>query len=296
MSGYGSRLHVPRATSFRSAAKAGWLGAAGLKNLFRHFVPTKMVEEHTPPTAAGGMGVSNQGEAATATAAAKINIRAVSDALEKAALDVKSPLQKAVEKTKAKYAGNNNKHSSSSSIADQDEDMAAAPQDTSAPSPTVVRLDEALQSMDVFIDETLRNISIDSYYDKVWADQNGAQFYGSWLTQCGKMKVLVTDWEEMAGEGGGYVGPIDYEQYDKKRIITFVTKRQGIGPSTAEVTQTHMSRIEGTDKCVVAITINMKVPFGDSFSVSVRWVASRVGANDLNLQCGMAVTFHTSCL
>lgn len=119
--------------------------------------------------------------------------------------------------------------------------------------------------MDIFVDEILPNISVPTYHDKVWADENGAQFYGSWLTQCGKMKVLVSDWEEMAGEGGGYVGPIDHEQYTKKRVITFVTKRQGIGPSTAEVTQTHMSRVEGADKCVVAITINMKVPFGDSF-------------------------------
>ena len=154
---------------------------------------------------------------------------------------------------------------------------------------------EALRSMDVFVDEKLANISISTYFDVVWSDTTSGEFYGPWLAQNGKMKILVSDWEE-AGEGGGYIGPIDHEQYDKKRVITFITKRQGIGPSTAEVTQTHMCRIEGADKCIVAITINMKVPFGDSFSVSVRWVASRAGAKDLLIQCGMLCTFHKSCL
>ena len=242
-----------------------------------------MGEQHTSAAAAGA-----HGEAADAPATGKINIRAVSGALEKAAQDVKSPLKKAMRK--AKNAGNH-------ITVDQDEEMAVPPQDEiAAASLPVVPPDEALQSMDMFVDETLPDISVRSYYDKVWGDENGAQFYGSWLTECGKMKVLVSDWEEMAGEGGGYVGPIDHEQYTKKRVITFVTKRQGIGPSTAEVTQTHMSRVEGADKCVVAITINMKVPFGDSFSVSVRWVASRLGANDLQIQCGMDIIFQKTCM
>lgn len=248
-----------------------------------------MGEQHTSAAAAGAMESPTQAEAADAPATGKINIRAVSGALEKAAQDVKSPLKKAMRK--AKNAGNN------TTTVDQDEEDAAAPQDAiTAASLPVVPPDEALQLMDIFVDETLPNISVRSYYGKVWGDENGAQFYGSWLTECGKMKVLVSDWEEMAGEDGGYVGPIDHEQYTKKRVITFVTKRQGIGPSTAEVTQTHMSRVEGADKCVVTITISMKVPFGDSFSVSVRWIASRLGANDLLIQVGLAITFHKTCM
>lgn len=67
-----------------------------------------------------------QGEDAAAPATGKINIRAVSDALEKAAHDVKSPLKNAMRK--AKNAGNKKQSSpSSSSLADQDEEMAAAP-------------------------------------------------------------------------------------------------------------------------------------------------------------------------
>ena len=237
------------------------------------------------------------GDAAAAAAAPKMNIRTVSDALEKAAQDVKSPLKEAVKKTKARYSGKNNiKSPSSSSSTYQDEEMTAvAPQNGAAAALPVVPPDEALRSMDVFVDETLANISVPTFYDAVWSDTTSGEFYGPWLAQNGKMKILVSDWEE-AGEGGGYIGPIDHEQYDKKRVITFITKRQGIGPSTAEVTQTHMCRIEGADKCIVAITINMKVPFGDSFSVSVRWVASRAGAKDLLIQCGMLCTFHKSCL
>ena len=231
------------------------------------------------------------GDAAAATAP-KMNIRTVSDALEKAAQDVKSPLKEAVKKTKARYKS----PSSAAASAYQDKEMTAvAPQDAAAAALPAVPPDEALRSMDVFVDETLANISVPTFYDAVWSDTTSGEFYGPWLAQNGKMKILVSDWEE-AGEGGGYIGPIDHEQYDKKRVITFITKRQGIGPSTAEVTQTHMCRIEGADKCVVAITINMKVPFGDSFSVSVRWVASRAGAKDLSIQCGMFVTFHKSCL
>jgi len=258
-----------------------------------------MAEEHTSAAAGATMEAPTYDDAAAAAATApKINIRTVSDALEKAAQEVKSPLKEAVKKTKARYAGNNNniKSPPSSSSTDQGKEMtAAAPQDATATALSAVPPDEALQPMDVFVDETLANISIPTFFDVIWSDATSGEFYGPWLAQNGKMKILVSDWEE-AGEGGGYIGPIDHEQYDKKRVITFITKRQGIGPSTAEVTQTHMCRIEGTDKCVVAITINMKVPFGDSFSVSVRWVASRAGAKDLLIQCGMAVIFHKSCL
>ena len=246
-----------------------------------------MAEERPTSAAAGAiMEAPTHGDAAaTAATAPKINIDLV-----------KSPLKEAVKKTKARYAGNDNniKSPPSSSSTDQGKEMTvAAPQDAAAIALPAVPPDEALRSMDIFVDETLANISIPTFYN-VWSETRG-EFYGPWLAQNGKMKILVSDWEE-AGEGGGYIGPIDHEQYDKKRVITFITKRQGIGPSTAEVTQTHMCRIEGTDKCVVAITINMKVPFGDSFSVSVRWVASRAGAKDLLIQCGMAVIFHKSCL
>ena len=247
-----------------------------------------MAEEHTSAAAGAIMEAPTHGDAAAAAATApKINIDLV-----------KSPLKEAVKKTKARYAGNNNniKSPPSSSSTDQGKEMtAAAPQDATATALSAVPPDEALQPMDVFVDETLANISIPTFFDVIWSDATSGEFYGPWLAQNGKMKILVSDWEE-AGEGGGYIGPIDHEQYDKKRVITFITKRQGIGPSTAEVTQTHMCRIEGADKCVVAITINMKVPFGDSFSVSVRWVASRAGAKDLLIQCGMAVIFHKSCL
>ena len=252
----------------------------------------------TSAAAGATMEAPTHGDAAaTAAAAPKINIRTVSDALEKAAQDVKSPLKEAVKKTKARYSGNNIiKAPSSASSTDQGKEMtAAAPQNAAAAALSVVPPDEALRSMDIFVDETLANISVPTFFDAVWSDTTNGEFYGPWLAQNGKMKILVSDWEE-AGEGGGYIGPIDHEQYDKKRVITFITKRQGIGPSTAEVTQTHMCRIEGADKCVVAITINMKVPFGDSFSVSVRWVASRAGAKDLLIQCGTAVIFHKSCL
>lgn len=62
-------------------------------------------------------------------------------------------------------------------------------------------------------------------------------------------------------------------------------------PVVAQVTQTHYCRIEGNDKCVVAMTIEMQnVPFSDCFNVEVRWVSSRSG-KDCVVQVGLFVNF-----
>lgn len=65
----------------------------------------------------------------------------------------------------------------------------------------------------------------------------------------------------------------------------------------AQVKQTHYCRVEGNDKCVVAMTIDMDgVPFSDCFVVEIRWVATRSGKNDLNVQVGLFVNFIKSTM
>jgi hypothetical protein len=65
----------------------------------------------------------------------------------------------------------------------------------------------------------------------------------------------------------------------------------------AQVKQTHCCRIEGNNKCVVAMTIDMNgVPFSECFVVEVRWVATRSGKNDLNIQVGLFVNFIKSTM
>lgn len=236
--------------------------------------------------------------------ATRKHIRSVSDALDRATKQVKTPLTKIKERTTGSRVSPKTSEDEDEAAApvDQDDNNDAADaspavaQDAVVVSDTPVPPDEAIKKMDIFVNETLRNVTVQEYYDKVWSETNKEQqFYGPWLAKNNKTKIVVSDWE-MGDSSRGYVGPLDGETYGQKRVITFLTQRSGIGPSTAEVTQTHLCRMEGSDRCVVSITINMKVPFGDSFSVSVRWVASRSGATDLSIQCGMQVVFNKSCM
>ena len=245
---------------------------------------------------------------------ARKHIRNVSGALDRATKQVTAPLVKIKERTGGTLTPKPSTDSGSTSgVSDgqlQQQKRQRSQNDNGMPavSPTVLKAkpdaagavtsslpvlpDEAIKSMDVFVNETLHDVTVQEYYDKIWSETDPSQqFYAPWLSKNGKTKILVSDWE-IGDANQGYASPLDGETYHQKRMATFVTKRNGIGPPTAEVTQTHLCRVEGGDKCVVNIAINMKVPFGDSFSVSVRWVATRVGVSDLSVQCGMQIVFH----
>jgi hypothetical protein len=56
--------------------------------------------------------------------------------------------------------------------------------------------------------------------------------------------------------------------------------------------QIQYCRVEGQDKCVMGMTVEMDgIPYADTFAVEVRWVASRVGAKDIFVQVGVFVFF-----
>mmetsp|Transcript_34956 Transcript_34956/g.75749 ORF Transcript_34956/g.75749 Transcript_34956/m.75749 type:complete len:433 (-) Transcript_34956:911-2209(-) len=176
---------------------------------------------------------------------------------------------------------------------------------TSPPRP--VPPDEVLTRMNVFLKRKLRDVSVQDYYRIVWSEERGdginEPFYAPWLESCGKFNIHVGSWEDASSctsSGTGIVNPWDGESYDRQRIVTFTTKRSGIGPSTADATQTQRCRLEGNDRCIVSLTINMKVPFGDCFSVEVRWVVSRAdtsspSSRELSVSCGMIINFNKSC-
>jgi hypothetical protein len=61
----------------------------------------------------------------------------------------------------------------------------------------------------------------------------------------------------------------------------------------ADVKQIQRCRVDRNDRCVLSMTIQMAgIPFANSFSVEIRWVATRIGANDLSLVVGLHVNFH----
>ena len=187
----------------------------------------------------------------------------------------------------------------------------SSPPPLSAPPPPSP--DSVLSKMNVFLkDKRIRGISIVDYCRAIWleGDDDGDDvrcshdvqqpFFVPWLESCGKFNICVGGWEEGSPSSSSFINPWDKEAYDRMRTVTFTTKRSGIGPSTADATQTHRLRLEGNDRCIVSITVNMNVPFGDSFQVQVRWVVSRLGrsgddVDELSVSVGMLVVFNKSC-
>lgn len=153
--------------------------------------------------------------------------------------------------------------------------------------------DSTLQKMDIVFSKHLRNISIPHYYEIAWSEGNGTDekpLYGPWLKKAG-FDVEVSDWEFTET-----VGAWCKERYPQKRIAKFKVQRRThlyIGPPIASVIQTHYCRVEGNDKCVLAMTVEFEgIPYSDTFAVEVRWVASREGLNDILIEVGVFVDFR----
>lgn len=174
--------------------------------------------------------------------------------------------------------------------------------------------DATLSKMNVIITQKIHNLTILKFYEIVWSNER--PFYGPWLErEC--MDVQVGDWEKKA-----VTGRWCKEEYSQKRTVKFKVKRKThlyIGPPIASVTQvssrsfssfmpwfrsglphtsfpsyclqTHYCRMEGDDKCVLAMTAECEgIPYGDTFVVHVRWVARRKGP-DILVEVGLDVEF-----
>jgi len=111
-------------------------------------------------------------------------------------------------------------------------------------------LDKQLLLMDTIINKTLKDVSVQDWYDICWSEGCGtdkADCFGPWLLDSGKMDVRVGDWQ-LAEEGEHFVGEWDKEGYSQKREVTFRFERTThlyTGPPIANVKQTHYCRIEG---------------------------------------------------
>lgn len=155
--------------------------------------------------------------------------------------------------------------------------------------------DTVLQKMKVILTRKLHHISIKRFYEIVWSEGNETYekpLYEPWLKK-GSFDVEVGNWF-FTKVTGSWCG----EQYSQKRSVSFKQKRTThlyIGPPIVNVKQTQYCRVEGNDKCVLSMTVEFEgLPYSDTFSVEVRWVARREGVGDIIVEVGVFVDFKKS--
>jgi hypothetical protein len=156
-----------------------------------------------------------------------------------------------------------------------------------------VPTDDTLQKMEVVLTKHLRGISIKRFYEIAWSEGNQTSekpLYRLWLERACH-DVDVGEWQFTPN-----VSSWCKETYSQKRIVTFKVQRKThlyIGPPIASVKQTHYCRVEGNDKCVLAMTVEFDgIPYSDAFAVEVRWVARRQNESDLQVDVGLFVDFR----
>jgi len=161
--------------------------------------------------------------------------------------------------------------------------------------------DEVLKKMEVVLKKKIKNTSIKTFYEACWSEGNrtdAAPFYGPFLIEKKSHDVEVGDWE--FADGKGFQNKWSEEHFPQKRVVTFKFKRTThlyVGPPIAGVTQTQYCFVEGDDKCIIEMTVEMDgIPYADVFAVEVRWVARRVGNKDLLIEVGVFVDFKKSSM
>jgi hypothetical protein len=157
--------------------------------------------------------------------------------------------------------------------------------------------DSLLKDMEIVVSKTIKNVSITSIFKNVWADLAGNKsFYGSWLDEEECFDTTMEDWK--------YEGELRNEwcneKYTQERLVTFKFNRTThlyIGPPVAFVKQRHFCRVEGDDRCIVAISAEFEgIPYADNFAVEMRWVATRKGTNNVHVQVGLFVVFKKNTM
>jgi hypothetical protein len=158
--------------------------------------------------------------------------------------------------------------------------------------------DRILNGMEVLVDKTIKNSTIKTVFETVWADKNKS-FYREWLKEEECFDIIVPSWTYASDKDETTNGWCK-ESYDMERLVEFKFKRTThlyIGPPIASVKQKHYCRVEGDDRIVVAISAAIEgIPYADSFEVEVRWIARRIGANDVKVDVGSFVVFKKSTM
>lgn len=151
--------------------------------------------------------------------------------------------------------------------------------------------------MDPVLSKRLKGVSLKHFYDMCWSegsgDTGGSPFYHKFLESKNSHDISVGDWEVTEA----LIHPWSGEKMDQKRIVKYKFTRTThlyVGPPIAGVTQTQYCRMEGDDKFVLTMTVEMDgIPYADCFAVEVRWVARRAG-KDLVIDVGVFVDFKKS--
>merc|ERR1712238_117323 len=161
---------------------------------------------------------------------------------------------------------------------------------------TITRVpdDKVLMKMEKILDQKLINTSVERFYDLCWSEKNESDtspFYESFLKRQGNMEVDVGLWQ-YAEDGFDYKW--SGEKFKQKRIVNFSYNRTThlyIGPPVAKVRQTHFCT-QNNNKLIVVMSITFfEIPYADSFTVEIRWIARRDGVDDLHVEVGFFVDF-----
>jgi VAD1 Analog of StAR-related lipid transfer domain/GRAM domain len=164
-----------------------------------------------------------------------------------------------------------------------------------------VRPDALLKDMEIVVSKTIKNVSINSLFQKVWADDSPdqASFYETWLNEEECFDISVPAWE-FSDPGTEIKNAWCGETYTQQRLVTFRFNRTShlyIGPPVAYVKQRQFVRVEGNDKCIMMISATFEgIPYSDCFGVEMRWVARRKGNNDVQVDVGLFVLFKKSTM
>jgi len=172
--------------------------------------------------------------------------------------------------------------------------------DNDGPQLPPVPPDNVLKKMEVVVSKTIKNTSIKSVFENVWADRiEGESFYKSWLEEEECFDISMNDWE-IAENGKKFKNEWCNEEYDQKRQVDFKFNRTThlyIGPPVAIVKQRHFIRVEDNDRCVLAISAEFEgIPYADTFAVEMRWIATRTGRKDVMVKLGLFVNFKKSTM
>ena len=157
--------------------------------------------------------------------------------------------------------------------------------------------DETLKAMDVIIDQHIKNTSVKTLYEVCFSE--GVQtdydpFYGPWLESAGKFDVKVGDWI-FATTGLTFTDDWNGEEYTQKRDVSYKMERSflpGQAPAIAEVAVQQFCRREGDTKVVWISKVETSgIPFGDTFNVRIRWVATSAPDSSISVKVGLFVVF-----
>lgn len=167
-----------------------------------------------------------------------------------------------------------------------------------APNTTVADVppDDVMKKMEFVLSKKIKNFSIQRFYELVWSEGEGdLGVYGPYLIDAGSHKVDKGKWEFAENETDQFVNRWCGEKYNQRRVVSFEFTRTThlyIGPPVTGVKQTHHCSVDGNDKRILAMTVEMDgIPYADCFAVEVRWVARRIGSRAIQVDVGVFVDF-----